>query len=225
MIRRIALSMMTLLASSAALAQGGGRVTGRVTAVEGGRPLQGVTVVVEGATRPSLTDSTGRYVLSDVAPGARRVTARRLGVAAASQQVTVAAGQVVVADFSLASSAVQLEGLVTVGYGTTSRRNVTGAISSIKPEDIRQIVSANPLDAIKGRIPGVDITAGSWEPGAAANIRIRGTRSIRASNNPLYVVDGVPITGDLRDVDQTSIDRIEVLKDASAAAVYGSRGA
>lgn len=224
--RGISLSiLLLLLASSAALAQGGGRITGRVTSTEGGRSLQGVTVVVEGVNRAAISDSAGRYAIADVAAGVHRVTARRLGLASATQQVTVAAGQAATADFTLASSAVQLEGLVTVGYGTQSRRDVSGAISSIKPEDIRQVVSANPLDAIKGRIPGVDITSGSFEPGAATNIRIRGTRSISASNNPLYVVDGVPITGDLRDVDQTSIDRIEVLKDASAAAVYGSRGA
>jgi TonB-linked SusC/RagA family outer membrane protein len=219
-------SILILLGcSSVALAQGGGRITGRVTSTEGGRPLPGVAVTVEGVNRSALSDTAGRYLLLDVPTGARRVHARRLGVASGTQQVTVAAGEVAVADFALASSAVRLEGLVTVGYGTQSRRDVSGAIASIKPEDIRQVVSANPLDAIKGRIPGVDITSGSFEPGAATNIRIRGTRSISASNNPLYVVDGVPITGDLRDIDQTSIDRIEVLKDASAAAVYGSRGA
>jgi TonB-linked SusC/RagA family outer membrane protein len=219
-------SILYLLgASSVALAQGGGRITGRVTSTEGARPLQGVTVIVEGTNRAGLSDSAGRYVLTEVPAGDRRVNARRLGLTSASQTVTVVAGQVVTADFSLASSAVQLEGVVTVGYGTQSRREVSGAISSIKPEDIRQVVTSNPLDAIKGRIPGVDITAGSFEPGANNAIRIRGTRSISASNNPLYVVDGVPITGDLRDVDPTSIQSIEVLKDASAAAVYGSRGA
>jgi TonB-linked SusC/RagA family outer membrane protein len=90
---------------------------------------------------------------------------------------------------------------------------------------LAQVVGGNPLDAIKGRIPGVDITATSFDPGATQNIRIRGTRSITAGNNPLYVIDGVPITGDLRDIDQNSIESIDVLKDASAAAVYGSRGA
>src|SRR6185503_18467107 len=226
MIRRVSLSILILLgASSVASGQGGGRITGRVTSTEGGRPLQGVTVIVEGTTRASLSDSTGRYVIAEAPAGAQRLTARRLGTVSSSQQVTVVAGQAVTADFQLASSAVLLEGFVTVGYGTQSRRDITGAISTVKPEDIRQVVATNPLDAIKGRIAGVDITAGSFEPGAANAIRIRGMRSISASNNPLYVVDGVPITGDLRDIDQTSIDRIEVLKDASAAAVYGSRGA
>jgi TonB-linked SusC/RagA family outer membrane protein len=226
MIRRVSLSILILLgASSVAVGQGGGRITGRVTSTEGGRPLQGVTVIVEGTSRAALSDSTGRYVIAEAPAGAQRLTARRLGTVSSTQQVTVVAGQAVTADFQLASSAVLLEGFVTVGYGTQSRRDITGAISAVKPEDIRQVVATNPLDAIKGRIAGVDITAGSFEPGAANAIRIRGTRSISASNNPLYVVDGVPITGDLRDLDQTSIERIEVLKDASAAAVYGSRGA
>src|SRR5205823_2773456 len=217
--------LVLLAGPSVGLAQGGGRIAGRVTSAEDGRPLPGVTLMVEGLNRASLSDSTGRYVLPEVPPGLRRVNARRLGLLSGTQQVEVVADQSVTADFVLAASAVQLEAFVTVGYGTQSRRDVTGAISSIKPEDVRQIVATNPLDAIKGRIPGVDITAGSFEPGAADAIRIRGTRSISASNSPLYVVDGVPITGDLRDIDPTSIDRIEVLKDASAAAVYGSRGA
>ncbi|HEU0053714.1 MAG TPA: SusC/RagA family TonB-linked outer membrane protein, partial [Longimicrobium sp.] len=111
------------------------------------------------------------------------------------------------------------------GYGEQRARDVTGAVSSIRGEDITQIVAANPADAIKGRIPGVDITSNSPEPGAGARIRVRGLRSITATNDPLFVVDGVPMTGDLRDIDAASIASIDVLKDASAAAVYGSRGA
>lgn len=227
MIRRTSLFSIPLLfgAFSVAFAQGGGRITGRVTSTEGARPVQGVTVVVEGSRRASLTDSAGRYLLTDVPAGVRQVTARRLGLTSSTQQVTVAAGQVATANFSLASSAVQLEGLVTVGYGTQSRRDVSGAIASLPPDALKQVISGNPLEALKGRIPGVDIVAGSFEPGAADNVRIRGTRSISASNNPLYVVDGVPIGGDLRDIDPTAIDQVEVLMDASAAAVYGSRGA
>ena len=173
MLRGIWLSVLLLLAaSSAANAQGGGRITGRVTSTEGGRSLQGVRVVVEGANRAAITDSAGRYAIADVAAGVHRVTARRLGLASASQQVTVAAGQAATADFALASSAVQLEGLVTVGYGTQSRRNVSGAISTIKPEDIRQVVSANPLDATSAVLKPIlaDVKQPSEQPVATVSV-------------------------------------------------------
>ena len=153
------------------------------------------------------------------------VRAARLGYAPASQTVTVTTGQTVTVTLQMTATAIQLEGIVTVGYGSQSRREVTGAVSTIKADVLQQVVGGNALDAIKGRVPGVDITATSFDPGATQNIRIRGTRSITAGNNPLYVVDGVPITGDLRDIDQNSIESIDVLKDASAASVYGSRGA
>jgi TonB-linked SusC/RagA family outer membrane protein len=202
-----------------------GRITGTVVTAQGAQPLNGANLVVVGTTVSGSTGPDGRFTLPNVAAGSYYVRATRIGYAPDSARVTVVAGQAATANFQLAAQAIQLTGVVTVGYGTQSRREVTGAISSIDSTALRQVVSANPLDAIKGRIPGVDITSSSFEPGAAANIRIRGTRSISASNNPLYVVDGVPITGDLRDMDQNSIERIEVLKDASAAAVYGSRGA
>src|SRR4029077_11953293 len=148
-----------------------------------------------------------------------------LGYAPATQAVTVVAGQTASVTLQLTAAALQLGGIVNTGYGSQSRREVTGAISTINADVLQQVVGGNALDAIKGRIPGVDITATSFDPGATQNIRIRGVRSITAGNNPLYVVDGVPITGDLRDIDQNSIESIDVLKDASAAAVYGSRGA
>jgi TonB-linked SusC/RagA family outer membrane protein len=222
---RLLLVLGLCVAGGAQAQEGTGRVTGTVTSE--GRPLPNANVVIVGSNpvRGTQTDPAGRYTISGVTAGAHEVQARLIGFAPVTRPVTVTANASVTADFQLAAQAVQLQGIVTVGYGTQSRREVTGAISSVDSSVFKQVVSANPLEAIKGRIPGVDITAGSFEPGAASNIRIRGTRSITASNNPLYVVDGVPITGDLRDIDQASIDRIEVLKDASAAAVYGSRGA
>jgi TonB-linked SusC/RagA family outer membrane protein len=224
---RMLLLMSALVAPSLLGAQQAtGRIVGRVT-TDAGRPLPAVSVVVLGTSpqRGAQTDESGRFVIGGVPVGPHDLQARVIGFKAMTQAVRVAAGDSAVANFQLTAQAIQLSGVVTVGYGTQSRRNVSGAVSSLKSEDIHQVVASNPLDAIKGRIPGVDITSGSFEPGANNSIRIRGTRSISASNNPLYVVDGVPITGDLRDIDPTSIDRIEVLKDASAAAVYGSRGA
>ena len=225
--RRMWLSACGLLAASIAQAQQGtGRIVGTVT-TEAERPIEGASVEVLGTTprRGALADVAGRYVIAGLAAGTYEVQARFIGFRPLTRSVTVSPDDTARVDFQLAAQPVLLSGMVTVGYGTQSRRDVSGAVSSLKTEDVHQVVGANVLDAIKGRIPGVDITAGSFEPGAADAIRIRGTRSISASNNPLYVVDGVPITGDLRDIDQNSIDRIEVLKDASAAAVYGSRGA
>jgi TonB-linked SusC/RagA family outer membrane protein len=222
---RLLLVLGLFVATRAQAQQGTGRVTG--TVVNEGRPLPNANVLIVGSNpvRGSQTDATGRYTITGVPAGPQQVQARLIGFAPQTKAVTVVADQSVTVDFALISQAVQLQGIVTVGYGTQSRREVTGAISTVDSSVFKQVVAANPLDAIKGRIPGVDITSGSFEPGAASNIRIRGVRSITASNNPLYVVDGVPITGDLRDIDQNSIDRVEVLKDAAATAVYGSRGA
>jgi len=226
--RRMLHAILALNLASATVAvqaQTTGRITGTVT-VEG-RGLPNANVIVLG-TNPvvgAIADANGRYSLGNVPAGAQQVQARLIGYTPITRAGAVTAEESVALDFALAAQAVQLRGMVTVGYGEQSRREVTGAVSSLMAQDIHQIVAGNPLDAIKGRIPGVDVTASSFEPGASDAVRIRGIRSISASNAPLYVVDGVPITGDLRDIDGNSIETIDVLKDASAAAVYGSRGA
>jgi len=223
--RRTFLAILALFTPVAmAQTQQGGRISGRVMAGEG-LYLPSVQVTVVGTTRGAVSDSAGRFTITDVPAGSQLVRATRLGYSPMSQTVVVRAGETATVSFQLAATAIQLEGVVTVGYGSQSRREVSGAVSTVRADVLQQVVGGNALDAIKGRIPGVDVTATSFDPGATQNIRIRGTRSITAGNNPLYVVDGVPITGDLRDIDQNSIETIEVLKDASAAAVYGSRGA
>jgi TonB-linked SusC/RagA family outer membrane protein len=191
-----------------------------------GQYLPSAQVTIVGTTLGAVTDTAGRFTINNVPVGTQVVRAARLGYAPTRQSVSVVAGQTATVNVALTSAAIQLEGVVTTGYGVQSRREVSGAVSTLKAGDaMQQVVGGNALDAIKGRIPGVDITATSFDPGATQNIRIRGVRSITAGNNPLYVVDGVPITGDLRDIDQNSIETIDVLKDASASAVYGSRGA
>jgi TonB-linked SusC/RagA family outer membrane protein len=223
--RRSFLAILALFTVGAvAQAQQVGRIVGRVSVGEG-QYISGIQITVTGTNRGALSDTAGRFTITDVPGGQRIVRATRLGYAPAAQTVTVIPGQAVTVVLQLAPAAIQLEGVVTTGYGTQSRREVNGAIATIKADALTQVFGGNALDAIKGRIPGVDVTATSFDPGATQNIRIRGVRSITAGNNPLYVVDGVPITGDLRDIDQNSIESIDVLKDASAAAVYGSRGA
>jgi TonB-linked SusC/RagA family outer membrane protein len=224
--RRTFLAILALFTVGTAAHAQVGRIVGRVSA-ETGQPLPGVQVTVVGTSpiRGAISDTAGRFTIADVPVGPHVVRGARLGFAPATQSVTITAGQTVTVTLQMNAAAIQLEGVVTTGYGSLNRREVSGSIATLQGEALQHVVGGNALDAIKGRIPGVDITATSFDPGATQNIRVRGVRSITAGNNPLYVVDGVPITGDLRDIDQSSIETIEVLKDASAAAVYGSRGA
>ncbi|HEY0036546.1 MAG TPA: SusC/RagA family TonB-linked outer membrane protein, partial [Longimicrobium sp.] len=183
------------------------------------------TVSIPALRRSAVTNPQGRFTLNAVPAGTQSVTVSQIGRAATTRTVTVVAGETATLNFELGDAAIALDAVVAVGYGQQRARDVTGAVSSLRGEDITQVIAANPIDAIKGRIAGVDVTISSPEPGAGARVRIRGSRSITATNEPLYVVDGVPVSGDLRDIDQNSIASIDVLKDASAAAVYGSRGA
>jgi TonB-linked SusC/RagA family outer membrane protein len=202
-----------------------GRVMGAVTAATTGQPLPGATVTVQGTNVGTLSAPNGRFILTGVPVGVQTIQVSLIGYGPQTQSVTVSVDEPATINFQLTSQAVLLEGIVAVGYGTQQRRDVTGSVASVRADAITQVVGANPMDAIKGRLPGVDVRANSFEPGAATTVRIRGARSIQASNNPLIVVDGVPVSGDLRDVDANNIESIEVLKDAAAAAVYGSRAA
>jgi TonB-linked SusC/RagA family outer membrane protein len=204
---------------------GAGRVTGTVTSTESGQPLVGTTVTVVGTRQGAVTRADGQYTITGVPPGSYQVRAAMIGYAPATQTVAVAAGGAATANFQLARQALQLDAVVSVGYGTQSRRDVTGSVASVRGSEIAQIPTPNAVDAIRGRVPGVDIAPTSNAPGAALQVRVRGTRSLTASNDPLYVLDGIPLSGGLQDINPNDIASLEVLKDASATAIYGSRGA
>jgi TonB-linked SusC/RagA family outer membrane protein len=153
------------------------------------------------------------------------VKASKIGFAEQTKSVTVAAGQSAAVSFQLVTQVVQLEQVVAVGYGTARKQDVTGAVASVNAEAIHEIPTPSVGEALKGRIAGVDIETNSYKPGDSPDIRIRGVRSLVASNSPLVVVDGVAIAGGIQDINPASIESIDVLKDASATAVYGSRGA
>ena len=224
--RRIFLAILAVFTSVAtAQAQAGGRITGTVTSADGGRPIPNVQVAVTGTTRGALTDTAGRYTIIDVPAGSQTVVTRALGWAQGSQPVTVTSGAVATANFSLVSAPTSLNPLVVVGYGEQNRRTVTGAVATVTAEKLTEIPTENAMKALQGRVAGVEIVASSNEPGAPMNVRVRGVRSLTASNDPLYVVDGIPITGGIQDFNPQQIESIEVLKDASATAIYGSRGA
>jgi TonB-linked SusC/RagA family outer membrane protein len=201
-----------------------GRITGTVTN-EQGQPVASADVVVQDTRIGTLTDPDGRFVLTGVPVGTHPVVASLLGYGDATREVTVEADQAATVDFRLVVKAVQLGGIVAVGYGTQEKRTVTGAVSTVKQAQIAEIPTPNAVKAIQGRIPGVDIVNAGNKPGDDISIRIRGVRSITANNDPLFVVDGVPVAGGIGDFNPEDIVSIDVLKDASATAVYGSRGA
>jgi TonB-linked SusC/RagA family outer membrane protein len=217
--------LVGLMTAAQASAQSTGQVSGIVNDGSGA-PLSGVAVTVGGAGNlGTLSGQNGRFTVQNVPAGTHQVRASRLGYGEATQSVTVAAGQTATVTFVLRETAVQLEGVVAVGYGTQERRDITGAVASVDAEELTQIPTPSVGEALKGRVAGLDVQTNSYRPGDNPEIRIRGVRSLEASNDPLIVVDGVAIAGGLGDINPQTVASIEVLKDASATAIYGSRGA
>ena len=202
-----------------------GAISGRVVDAATQQPLAGVQVSVLSTQLGALSGADGRYSIANTTAGTHQLRASMMGYAAQTQSVTVTDGQSATANFALEPQAISLEGVVAVGYGTQKLKDVTGAVASVKSEEIKQIPTPSVGEALKGRVAGVDIQTGGYKPGDNPTIRIRGARSLNANNDPLIVVDGVAIAGGLGDINPGSIQSIDVLKDASATAVYGSRGA
>jgi TonB-dependent starch-binding outer membrane protein SusC len=217
----------------AVAAQATGQVSGTVTGTNG-RPLVGASVSVAGTGRGVQSGADGRFTITAVPVGSRTLRATFAGYSEASQSVTVVAGQTATANIQLTATAVRLEEVVAIGYGTTRRRDVTGAIASVGAEELatKATPTATLSTALQGRAPGVQVVSNSGAPGGGASVRIRGTNSITANSEPLYIVDGVPAaqgsTGTdnpLNSIDPNNIESVEILKDASATAIYGARGA
>ncbi len=197
------------------------------------QPVAGAQVSVAG--RSALSSADGRYVISGVRAGTATVQARRIGYAPATQEVTVLGNATVVADFSLAAEAVGLAEMVVTGYGTQSAGDITGAVANITSADFNTGTIVTPQLLIENKIAGVEVVDNN-DPGGGLSIRIRGATSVNASSEPLYVVDGMPIgTGaggglsagrdPLNFINPNDIESITVLKDASAAAIYGANAA
>ena len=226
-----ALALLAALAVGApALAQTG-TVTGSITAAEGGRPIPGAQL--RAGSAGALSGNDGRYTLQ-VAPGTYTVYVRRIGFAPDSVlDVVVQERQTVEVNFALRASAALLEGVVVVGYGTQEARDRTGVVETVSEEEFNggRIISAEQL--IQAKVAGVQVLE-TGEPGGGKSIRIRGGTSVNASNEPLYVVDGIPLQigggisagrNPLNFLNPNDIESITVAKDASATAIYGSRGA
>jgi TonB-linked SusC/RagA family outer membrane protein len=194
-------------------------ITGTVTDAAG-EALPGVNIRVEGTTTGTVTNADGTYIIN-VTGSQALLQFNYIGYA--QQSVTV--GNRTVINIVMEEDVAELEEVVVVGYGTVRKSDVTGAVFRVTEKTIRERPVQNALQALQGKATGVDITS-NMRPGEIGTIRVRGQRSIKASNDPLYVIDGIPlISGEISDINPNDIASIEILKDASATAIYGSRGA
>ena len=182
-----------------------------------GYPVPGAAVVVAGTTIGTATDFDGNYVLSDV-PADAKLTVSFIGYA--TQTVDVAGRSTV--DFTLKDDTQELEDVVVVGYGTMKKDDLTGSVSSVSTESLNAKGAPSVMENLQGATPGVNITQSSGRAGGSFDIEIRGKSSINSSTTPLYVVDGV-MCDDIDWLNPQDIERIDVLKDASSTAIYGSR--
>jgi len=193
-------------------------VKGRVSDSADGSALPGVNVVVKGTTKGITTDAEGTYSI-DLAQDEQVLNFSFVGYKTA----TIEVGDRTVVDVALESDLITLEDVVVIGYGVVRKSDLTGSVSSMKGSDLNKIPAASPVFALQGKVPGVQITTASGAPGSGAIVRIRGVGTFNNAN-PIYVVDGV-ILDNIDFLNSADIQSIEVLKDASATAIYGSRGA
>lgn len=194
-------------------------VTGTVVD-ETGAGLPGVNVVVKGTTKGTATDANGKFILS--VPDKNSVLVFSF-IGYAPQEIVV--GEQTQINIQLESDARSLQEVVVVGYGTVKKSDLTGSVASIKSEDVNAYPTTNLMQTLAGRATGVHVSQNTGAPGAPLSVRIRGTNSVQGENEPLYVVDGFPYSGNPTLLNNADIESIEILKDASATAIYGSRGA
>lgn len=214
--KRILVFVFCTFASINAFAQV--TITGKVTS-DAGAPLPGVTITQKGTSNSVVSSQNGDFSIEAAIGDTLEFI--NVGFAPHSEAITSESPLQVM----MTGEDVSVEEVVVVGYGTQRREAVTGSVSSIGGDDMRDVPSANITQALQGRLPGVEMSQTSSRPGATTQIRIRGTRSLNASNDPLIVLDGIPFTGSIGDINPNDIKSIDVLKDASATAIYGSRGA
>ncbi|MCF2520490.1 TonB-dependent receptor [Dyadobacter sp. CY351] len=211
-------------------------VSGKITSSEDNTPIPGVSVVLKGSRSGTNTDADGNFKIDVPDNGAVLVFS---SVGFITQEVAVGAKSVV--DIKLESDMKALSEVVVVGYGSQKKSQTTGAISSVSAKQISEMPITNIGQAMQGRVAGVDVSQSGSKPGSTPKVLIRGRRSFNAGNNPLYVVDGIPLAGDrnelmsvrpfdfvsggYEDMNPNDVASMEILKDATATAIYGARGA
>ncbi len=193
-------------------------ISGKV--ISKGEPLPGVSIRLKGAEIGTTTGIDGSYTLNVPENGGTLVFSF-LGFV--TQEKTFSRAGTVNVD--LLEDTRSLDEVLVVGYGTQTKSQVTGAISSVTSKEISELPITNAQQALQGRAAGVEVLSAGNRPGDGVNVRIRGRRSFNAGNEPLYVVDGIPLSGGINDINPQDIQSMEILKDASSTAIYGSRGA
>ncbi len=195
-------------------------ITGKVIEETGG-PIPGVTVLIKGTTKGTITDIEGKYSLQ-VLPGSTVVFSF---VGMKSQEVIVTDRKVI--NITLTIEAIGIDEVVAIGYGVTRKKDLTGSVATVKGEQFQNVPSSRVDQILQGRASGVQVTQINGEPGSGSTIRIRGGNSIQGNNEPLYVIDGFIVGTDfnLNNINTNDIESIDILKDATSIAIYGTRGA
>jgi TonB-dependent starch-binding outer membrane protein SusC len=216
----------TLLAVFSLLAVFGqtGNISGVITDQYTGETLPGANVLIEGTITGASTGIDGSFMLQNVPAGEVRLSASFIGYIQTTVTVRVIAGQTATANISLEPEATSLDEFVVIGYGVQKKSDRTGAVASITAEDMNKGVLTDPIQGLQGKVAGVLITKQGGDPNSGFDIKIRGASSLSTNTGPLYVIDGVP-GADPTTIAPEDIETFNVLKDASAAAIYGSRGA
>ncbi|MCY1720778.1 TonB-dependent receptor [Prolixibacteraceae bacterium Z1-6] len=221
---KVVLFLVALLSYSMSYAQVK-TITGKITDADNGEPLPGVTIVVKGTTQGTITNFDGDYTI-DVEEGQSLVFSF---IGYTPQELVV--GTTSILNLQLAQSMENLEEVVVIGYGQVKKEDATGSVTAVRAEDFNKGNITSPQDLLVGKASGVVITSAGGAPGSGSTIRIRGGSSLNASNDPLIIIDGIPIANDdvsggsnfLAFVNPNDIESMSVLKDASATAIYGSR--
>ena len=212
-----------LLLSSSLQAQTNTVVKGRVTG-QNGEQIPGVSVTIKGTADKGVTTQVDGTFQITVPQGS---TLQLSYVGYIRKEVKTGSGAEQNLNIQLVANKNELDQVIVIGYGTRKKSDVTGAITSISQQSIQDVPAANLSQALQGQGAGIDIqkSGGNSKPGQSPNILIRGTRSVKAGNSPLFVIDGIPFSGSINDINQDDVASVEVLKDASSTAIYGSRGA
>ena len=239
---RSSLALIAMLAAAIAprglAAQSPGAIGGLVVDSTNRQPIPGVQVAVVGTTRGTLTDEAGRFSLRSVPAGTVTLRAQRIGYGAVEQTVTVLPNETAAANFTMVPVAARLAEIVATGYGATIRRDLSSSVSSVSADEIVNSPVAGVDAALQGKAAGVQVVQNAGNPGVGITVRVRGAASLSASNQPLWVIDGVPMLQEefsqavgmggqdisaVTGISPDEIESIDILKDAASAAIYGSR--